>query len=103
MMRIRKNDTVLVISGKDKSKKGTVLDIWAKKDKILIKDVALIFKHAKARRSEETSGIKKLESYVNMSNVMPVCSSCKKPCRINFKKLDSGEKVRICNRCKEVM
>jgi len=102
MFSVKKNDTVKVISGKDKGKQGVVLDILPKKGKVLVKGVALVKRHAKARRQGEVSGIKERESYIDSSNVMPICSSCKKPCRINVKLVESGKKVRICNKCKEI-
>lgn len=103
-MRIKKNDTVVVLTGKDKGKRGAVLVIDNKSGKILVKGVAIATRHVKARRSGETSGIKKEEAFIEMSNVMPVCSSCDKPSRMNFKTL-SGQvnKVRVCNRCEAVL
>lgn len=98
--RIKNNDNVLVLSGKDKGKQGSV--ITRKKNKILVKGVNIITKHVKARKAGETSGIKKEESFINISNVMPICTSCKKPARVNTKRLEDGKNVRICNRCKEI-
>ena len=100
--RVKKNDTVLILSGKDKEKKGEVIAIPKKKGKILVKGIALVTRHVKARKAGEFSGIRKEESFINLSNVIPICTSCKKPCRINSKLLDTGKKVRICNRCKEI-
>jgi large subunit ribosomal protein L24 len=99
--RVRKDDTVVVLSGKDKGKQGLVIAILPKKGKVMVKDVAVMTRHVKARKAGELAGIRKEESFIDLSNVMPVCSSCKKACRINSKNLDSGEKVRVCNRCKE--
>ena len=101
MARVKKNDTVLVLSGKDKGKKGTVLRM--KKDRVMIKGLGIFIKHAKARRQGESSEIRKEEGWIKLSKVMPVCSACKKPCRINAKLLEGGKKVRICNSCKEVL
>lgn len=100
--RIKKNDTVVVLSGKDKDKKGTVIEVLPKKDKVLVKDIALVTRHAKARKQGEVSGIKKEESYVPSSILMPVCVSCKQPCRVNAKVIESGKRVRVCNRCEEI-
>ena len=98
---VRKNDTVMVITGKDAGKKGAVIVILPKKGKILVKGIAIVTRHAKARQQGEVSAIKKNESFIDFSNVMPVCSLCKKPCRINVKRVDS-RMMRVCNRCKEV-
>ena len=100
--RVKKNDTILVLSGKDKAKQGEVIAILKKKSKVLIKGIALITHHVKARKAGEFSGIRKEESFINLSNVIPICTSCKKPCRVNSKLLDTGKRVRICNRCKEI-
>lgn len=100
--RIKKNDTVVVLSGKDKDKKGTVIEVLPKKGKVLVKDIALTTKHVKAKKQGETSGIKKVEGYIDLSNIMPLCPMCKKPCRISVKAVEEGSHVRSCNRCKEI-
>lgn len=100
--RIKKNDTVIVKAGKDKDKRGTVIEIVPKKAKVMVKDVAVVKRHAKARKQGDVAGIKKKESYIAISKVMPFCTACNKPCRINSKILQDGKKVRICNRCKEI-
>ncbi len=79
--RIKKNDTVVVLSGRDKGKKGVVIKVNPKKGKILVEGVALATKHVKPRRSGEQGGIKKEESFITLSNVMPVCAACKKASR----------------------
>jgi large subunit ribosomal protein L24 len=103
MMRIKKNDTVKVISGKDKGKTSSVIAILPKKGKILIKDVAVATKHMKARKQGDTPGIKKEETYICLSKVMPVCPSCKKSCRVGTIELKDGKRARVCGKCKEVM
>ena len=100
--RVKKNDTVMVVSGKDKGKQGVVLEIWKKKNKAIVKGIAVVSKHAKARKQGESPGIKKQEAAINLSVVMPLCGACKKPCRINAKELENGKRARICNRCKEI-
>lgn len=101
--RIKKNDTVCVITGKDKGQRGLVLDVLSREKKLLVKGVAIVTKHSKARRRDEVSEIKKQESYIALSNVMVVCKSCKKPSRMNAICLESGERARVCNRCKEII
>lgn len=100
--RIKKNDTVLVLSGKDKGKKGSVIATSSKKGKILVKGIAIVTRHAKARKQGEASAIRKEESFINASRAMPVCTSCKKPCRTGSKQLENGKRTRICIRCKEI-
>ena len=103
MMRIKKNDKVKVIAGKDKGKEGLILDLIPKKDKVKIQGVNVVTRHIKARRQGETSGIRKSESFIYASNVMPICSACNKPCRVGSKKLENGKYVRTCGHCKEVI
>ncbi len=102
MMRIKKNDTVLILTGKDKGKRGTVLEVDLDKDLVKVAGIAMMTKHYKARKQGEASSIKKQEGYIHASNVMLI-SSDKKPCRVNFKVLEDGKKVRVCNRTKEVI
>ena len=102
MMRIKKNDTVLVLTGRDKGKRGTVLEVLSDKGLVKVAGIAIVTKHQKARKQGEISAIKKQEGYINASNVMLI-SLDKKPCRVNFKVLEDGKKVRVCNRTKEII
>ena len=79
MARVKKNDTVVVLSGKDRGKKGVVLRIDPEKNRIMVKGAGIVIKHVKARRQGEVSGIKKEEMWLVLSNVILLCSSCKKP------------------------
>jgi len=100
LARIRKNDTVVVLSGKDKGKQGSVIEVFAQKGKVVVRGVAMYTKHRKARKSGEISSIKKEEGLLDLSKVMLVCHSCKKPSRMRTKR--TAEKaIRICGRCQE--
>lgn len=101
MARIKRKDTVLVISGKDKGKKGSVIEVESKTGRVLVQGVNVVIRHAKARKQGEIAGIKHEERPIDISNVMLICPSCKKPCRIGSKKLDSGKSGRVCSSCKE--
>ncbi len=104
MMRIKKNDTVLVLSGKEKGNQGQVIDVLTKNgkvNKVRIQGLGLVTRHAKARKQGEVASIKKIETYFDVSKVMPICTSCKKPCRLNSTVVDN-KKARVCNQCKEV-
>jgi len=103
MMRIRKNDRVRVISGKDKGKEGEVIALLPKKEKVKVQGVAIVTRHVKARRQGEVSSIKKEETFIYTAKVMPICASCKRACRVGSKVLDDGTQVRVCGRCKEIM
>ena len=80
---LKKNDTVQVISGKDKGKIGEILELCKKFDKIKVKGVNVITKHVKARRQGEIGGIQKLEAFIHVSNVMPIDTMTGKPVRLN--------------------
>ena len=99
--RVKKDDLVVVISGRDKGKQGHVIAVDRKDDSVLIKGIAMVTRHIKARRQGEKSRIAKEESRMPICKVMPICSSCKKSCRIQVRFLDDGKKVRVCHRCKE--
>lgn len=102
LSRVKKDDLVRVISGKDKGKQGSVIALNNDLGKVLVKGVAIITKHVKARKSGEKSRIVKEEGYIPLSKVMPICASCKKTCRMQVKALEGGKgKIRICHRCKE--
>lgn len=99
--RIKKNDTVMVISGKYKGKTGSVIEVLKKKNKILVKDIGIVVKHTKARKQGDVAGIKRQESYISLSNVMPVCPSSNKPCRVGSKLTDNEKRVRMSRRSQE--
>jgi large subunit ribosomal protein L24 len=103
MVRIKKNDLVQVITGKDKGKRGTVIEICLQSGKVKVKGVSLQTHHMKARKSGDVAGIKQLEAFIDASNVMPVCHSTNKPCRVNAKILDGGIKQRVSNRSREAL
>ena len=102
-MKIRKNDTVVVIAGKDKGKKGKVRRTLPKKNRVLVEGLNMIKRHSRARRAARQAGIIELEAPIHVSNVMLLCDRCAKPTRVGFKILDDGKKVRICRSCQEVI
>jgi large subunit ribosomal protein L24 len=102
-MKIRKNDNVLVITGKDRGKTGKVRFAYPKKQKVLVEGVNFVKKHSKARGAVRQAGIIDLEAPLDVSNVMLICNKCNKPARIGFRKLEDGRKVRFCRACGEVI
>jgi len=102
-MKIRKNDTVLVMAGKDRGKKGKVRFAYPKKQKLLVEGINFIKKHSKARGQAKQAGIIDLEAPIHVSNVMLFCDKCNHPTRISFRLLEDGRKVRICQSCREVI
>ena len=100
-MHIKKDDTVVVISGVDKNKKGKVLEVIPSEGKVIVEGVAVVTKHTKPRRQGETGGIVKQEAAIDASKVMHVCSKCGKATRIARKVLENGKRVRVCKHCNE--
>lgn len=102
-MKIKKDDTVMIIAGKDKGKSGKVRFSFPVKNQIIIEGVNFIKKHSKARGAVRQAGIIDLEAPVHISNVMLVCNKCNKPSRIGYRKLEDGRRVRFCRSCDEVI
>jgi large subunit ribosomal protein L24 len=102
-VRIKKGDTVLVITGNYKDKKGKVRAVFPKKGRILVEGVNMRRVHTRPRRRGEPGGILEKESPINHSNVMLVCPSCGMPTRIGMMRLSDGKKVRYCKRCEEII
>ena len=97
-MKIKKGDTVQVLSGKDKGKKGEVLEIIPKDSKVVVKGVNVRKKHIKPRKQGEEGGIISIECAIDSSKVNVVCSKCGKSARIGYK-TEKDKKVRICKKC----
>lgn len=100
---IKKNDTVLVITGKEKGKRGRVLSVSPSKSRLIIEKVNIIKKHMKPSRKYTQGGIIEKEAPLHISNVMLICPKCDKPTRIGNTLLGDGKKVRTCKKCGEVI
>jgi len=102
-MQIRKNDTVLVMTGKDKGKKGKVRFAYPKDEQVVVEGINFIKKHTKARGKVRQAGIIELEVPIHVSNVMLLCNKCNHPTHTGFRILQDGRKVRFCRSCQEVI
>jgi large subunit ribosomal protein L24 len=102
-LKIRKNDTVVILSGKDKGKKGKVRRALPKEKKVIVEGLNMIKRHSRARRAARQAGIIELEAPIYVSKVMLLCNKCGKPTRVGFHFLEDGKKVRICHSCGEVI
>ena len=100
-IHVRKNDTVIVISGKDKGKTGEVIKAFPKTGKVLVQGVNIVKKHQQANRGQVESAIIEKEAAINSSKVMLYCNKCKNATRISNKILEDGTKVRVCKKCGE--
>ncbi len=101
--RIKKEDKVKVIVGKDRGKIGKVLKVNRKKNRILVENVNIIKKHTRPSAKQRQGGILEMEAPIHWSNVMLMCDKCLAPVRIKTQQLEDGKKVRICRKCGEVM
>ncbi len=102
-MNIRKNDTVLVIAGKDRGKKGKVRFVFPKKKRIIVEGINFIKRHARPTGQARQAGIIEREESINISNVMILCEKCHNPVRVGYKTLEDGKRVRYCKSCQEVI
>ena len=102
-MKIRKNDNVLVIAGKDKGKKGKVRFAYPKDDTVIVEGINFIKKHARATGQVRQAGIIEREAAIDVSDVKLVCSKCNRPTRVASRILGDGKKVRVCHLCNEVI
>ncbi|PID55944.1 50S ribosomal protein L24 [candidate division KSB3 bacterium] len=102
-LHVKKNDTVKVISGKEKGKSGKILKAYPAKGRIIIEHLNMIKKHTKRQRQGQGGGIIEREGTIHASNVMLVCPGCKQATRIGKKILEDGSKVRTCKKCGEVV
>jgi large subunit ribosomal protein L24 len=100
---IKKEDTVLVIAGREKGKKGRVLSVMPAKSSLIIEKINIIKRHMKPNRKYAQGGIIEKEAPVHMSNVILVCPKCNKSTRIASLLMENGKKVRTCKKCKEVI
>lgn len=103
-LRIRKNDKVMVLSGKDQGKIGKVLRILRKHDRVVVERVNMVKRHQKPNPyQQQPGGIVEKEMPIHVSNVMVICDSCAKPTRIGYRQTEDGKKVRYCKKCNEII
>ncbi|MGH3442436.1 MAG: 50S ribosomal protein L24 [Nitriliruptorales bacterium] len=105
MQRVRKDDQVLVVSGKDRGREGRVIRVWPHEDRVLIEGVNVVTKHERirqTRRGAQEGGIIQTELPVHVSNVQPICPSCGEATRVGYREEEEGDrrsKARVCRRC----
>ena len=99
--KIRKDDTVQVIAGKDKGKRGSVVRIVSKKDAVIVSGINIVKKAMKKRSQQDQGGIVEIEAPLHISNVAIVCKKCG-PTKIGYK-IDGDKKVRVCRKCGETL
>ncbi len=99
-MKIRKGDQVLIISGKDRKKKGKIIQAFPKENRILVEGINLLKKHQKPKRSGEKGQIVLLPGHISVANVKLICPKCGEAARVGYKIVES-KKYRICQKCKQ--
>jgi len=102
-VHVKKGDTVYVLSGKDRGKKGKVIEVIPNDSMVLIEGINMTTKHAKPRGRYQQGGIIHQESPINSAKVMFVCDKCGKPAKVGRRILGNGDKARVCKKCEEVI
>lgn len=101
--RIKKDDKVKVIAGKDRGKIGKVLKVVRKTNRVLVENVNLVKHHVRPNATNRQGGIVEREAPIHWSNVMLICNKCMSPSRIRARRLEDDKKVRVCAKCNEVI
>jgi large subunit ribosomal protein L24 len=101
--RIRKNDTVMVITGRERGKTGKVLRVEREDNRVVIERLHMVKRHQKPRQQGQGGGVIEKEAAIDLSNVMIMCDRCNAPARMGSKRLEDGSSVRTCRRCGEAI
>lgn len=99
--QIRKNDTVMVITGRERGKTGKVLRVLPTSGRALVERINIVKRHTKSRGPQSPQGIVEKEASIHLSNLMVMCDKCNAPVRMGKRTLDDGRHVRVCRRCND--
>jgi len=102
MSKIKKNDSVLVITGKDKGKTGKVLKVFKGDGKIIVEGINFVKKHVRKTKEDQKGGVIQREALIDMSNVLLFCKRCTRGTKVGYSILKDGSKSRFCKKCNEV-
>lgn len=100
-IRIKKDDKVKVLTGKDKGKIGKVLKVAKKTNRIIVENINMVKVHQRPSQENPQGGIVEKTMPMDISNLMLMCNSCVKPTRIGIKQLEDGKRVRVCKKCNQ--
>ena len=100
---IKKNDKVIILSGKEQGKIGNVLKVDIEKERAIVEKINVVKRHTKPNAANAQGGIVEKESPIHISNLMIICNKCAEPTRIGKRILDDGSKVRFCKKCDEII
>jgi len=102
-VNFKKGDTVLVMSGEDKGKKGKIISIFPKKLQAIVEGVNFLKKHVKPTEKTPQGGIIDQEGTINITNLKLICNKCNQPTVVKREKIKEGKRVRVCKKCSEII
>ncbi len=102
-IRIKKNDKVMVISGKEKGKVGKILKVFPEKNRVIVEKVNYIKRHTRPGGKVSKGGIIEKEAPLHVSNVKLICGKCTDPVRVGYQRQPDGKTLRICKKCGEIL
>jgi large subunit ribosomal protein L24 len=103
MRKIRRDDQVLITSGKERGKLGQVREVLVSRQRVVVQGLNMVKRHQRQRSEREPAGIIEKEAPIHVSNVKLICRACQKPARVGFRVRSDGVKVRVCRLCGEDM
>ncbi|MCU0652021.1 MAG: 50S ribosomal protein L24 [Candidatus Omnitrophica bacterium] len=103
MLKIKRGDTVQAIKGKDRGKKGKVINILGAQKRAIVEGINMVKKHKRRTQQDQQGGVVSVEMSIALSNLMMVCKHCSKAVRVGIKELKDGTKTRFCKSCKEAI
>jgi len=101
MLKVKKGDLVKVIAGNDRGKRGEVMKVFPKQQRLIVKGVNIITRHQRPTARQREGGIIEREGTIHLSNVLVICPVCDRPTRVGFEITEAGEKLRKCKQCGE--
>ncbi|MDZ4279014.1 MAG: 50S ribosomal protein L24 [Dehalococcoidia bacterium] len=99
MRRIKRDDLVMVISGKERGKQGQVREVLRERERVIVQGLNMVKRHQRQRSEGTQAGIIEKESPIHISNVKLICRACEKPARVGYRVRSDGVKVRVCGGC----
>lgn len=103
-IHVKKGDTVAILSGKDEGKQGKILHVLSKKNRVLVEGINMVKRHTRGNpQLRQQGGIITREASINVSNVMFICPNCNQPSRLGRLVLETGQRVRVCKKCNEIV
>ena len=102
-MRLRPDDNVMIVKGRDRGKQGRIQQVIPDKETVIVEGMNVVFRHMKAQPGVRQAGIIQKEMPMSAANVVLICPNCTKPGRIGYTRLADGTKARVCKICEEVI